>query len=328
MNQTMKALLLQQAGPDYALAPADVPIPTPGAGEVRLRVRASSINPVDYKFALSGDGLVMPHVLGIDAAGEIDALGPDVTGWQPGQRVMALTNLYRWGAYAEYVVVDANVLSLLPDALSFEQAAALPCAGLTAWQAVHRKLKLQQPGQTIVITGAGGGVGGFTVQMCHQAGARVIATASRSVERVRALGADEVINYRQVDVLAETMRLTQGRGVDAVIDLVSAESATALLPLLRHNGEMVCVVTPPHEQDLPPWGKAISLHDVALAFAYQFGDADNLRDIGRAGEVLAGWVAEGRIDPQITRVISLDEVPAALREAEAGHTQGKVVIRL
>lgn len=328
MNHTMKALLLRQAGPDYTLVPADVPIPTPGAGEVRLRVRASSINPVDFKFALSGAGLSMPHIPGIDAAGEIDALGPDVSGWQPGQRVMALTNLYRWGAYAEYVVVDANILSLLPDELSFEQAAALPCAGLTAWQAVHRKLKLLQPGQTVLITGAGGGVGSFAVQMCRQAGARVIATASRSVERVRSLGADELIDYRQGDVLAETMRLTQGRGVDAVIDLVSADSATALLPLLRHNGEMVCVVGRPQDKDLPPWGKAISLHDVALGFAYQYGDADNLREIARAGETLARSVAEGRIDPQITRIISLDEVPTALREAEAGYTQGKVVIRL
>lgn len=328
MNSTMKALLLLQAGPDYTLAPANVPIPLPGAREVRLRVRASSINPVDYKFARDGSNLAMPHILGIDAAGEIEAVGPEVSDWQPGQRVMAVTNLYRWGAYAEFVVVDVSVLSRLPDELSFEQAAALPCAGLTAWQAVHRKLKLQQPGLTVLITGAGGGVGGFTVQMCRQARARVIATASRSVERVRTLGADEVIDYRKADVLAETLRLTQGRGVDAVIDLVSAESATALLPLLRHNGELVCVVARPREKDLPPWGKAISLHDVALAFAYQFGDAENLREIARAGETLAQAVAQGRIDPQITRIISLDEVPAALREAEAGHTQGKVVIRL
>lgn len=88
---------------------------------------------MDFKFVRNGAGQAMPHSLGIDAAGEIDTLCPDVTGWQPGQRVMALTDLYRWGAYAEYVVVDARVLSLLPDELSFEQAAALSCAVLTAW---------------------------------------------------------------------------------------------------------------------------------------------------------------------------------------------------
>ena len=103
----MKALLLHRPGDDYALTLADVPTPTPGPGEVRLRVRASSINPVDHKFARSGAGLALPHVLGIDAAGEIDALGPEVQGWRLGDRVMALTNLYRWGGFAEQFIVDA-----------------------------------------------------------------------------------------------------------------------------------------------------------------------------------------------------------------------------
>ena len=175
----MKALLLHRPGDDYALTLADVPTPIPGPGEVRLRVRASSINPVDHKFARSGAGLALPHVLGIDAAGEIDALGPEVQGWRLGDRVMALTNLYRWGGFAEQVIVDARVLSRLPDALSFERAAAIPCAGLTAWQAVHLKLNLR-PGQTVLVSGAGGGVGGYVVQMAQQRGARVIGTTARS----------------------------------------------------------------------------------------------------------------------------------------------------
>ncbi|MCC6219064.1 MAG: zinc-binding dehydrogenase [Aquabacterium sp.] len=323
----MKALLLHRPGDDYALTLADVPTPIPGPGEVRLRVRASSINPVDHKFARSGAGLALPHVLGIDAAGEIDALGPEVQGWRLGDRVMALTNLYRWGGFAEQVIVDARVLSRLPDALSFERAAAIPCAGLTAWQAVHLKLNLR-PGQTVLVSGAGGGVGGYVVQMAQQRGARVIGTTARSGERVRALGAEAVIDYRQGDVVTQAMTLTQGRGVDAVIDLVSAASATSLLPLLRHNGVMVCVVGRPRDADLPAWGKAISLHDVALGFAYQHGDGESLRDIGRAGETVATWVAEGMLDPQVARVISLAEVPDALRETGAGLNQGKVVIRL
>lgn len=163
----MRALLLLKAGDDYALSMADVPAPTPGPGEVRLRVRASSLNPVDYKFARSGAGLSLPHVLGIDAAGEIDALGPGVTGWGIGERVMALCNLYRWGGFAEQVVVDAQVLSRLPSNVSFEQAATLPCAGLTAWQALFQKFPLR-PGQTVLITAAGGGVGGFAVQLAKQ----------------------------------------------------------------------------------------------------------------------------------------------------------------
>lgn len=323
----MKALLLLKPGDDYALTLTDMPTPTPGPGEVRLRVRASSINPVDHKFARSGAGLALPHVLGIDAAGEIDALGPEVQGWRLGDRVMALTNLYRWGGFAEQVIVDARVLSRLPDAVPFEQAGAIPCAGLTAWQAVHLKLNLR-PGQTVLVSGAGGGVGGYVVQMARQLGARVIGTTARSAERIRALGADAVIDHRQGDVVAQVMAVTRRHGVDAVIDLVSAASATSLLPLLRHNSAMVCVVGRPKDTDLPAWGKAISVHDVALGFAYQHGDGDNLRDIGRAGETVASWVADGRLDPQVSRVISLAEVPEALRATGAGLNQGKVVIRV
>ena len=145
--------------------------------------------------------------------------------------------------------------------------------------------------------------------MARQQGARVIGTTARSGERVGALGAEAVIDHRQGDVVAQAMALTHGRGVDAVIDLVSAASATSLLPLLRHNGAMVCVVGRPREVDLPAWGRAISLHDVALGFAYQHGDGESLSDIGRAGETVAAWVAEGRLDPQVARVISLTEVP-------------------
>lgn len=323
----MKALLLHAPGAAYNLAVSDIAAPSPADGQVRLRVRASSINPVDYKFAGSGDGLSFPHILGIDAAGEIDAIGAGVTGWALGDRVMAVTDLYRWGAYAEQVVVDANVLSRIPDALAFEQAAAIPCAGLTAWQAVYLKLNLKQ-GQTVLVTAAAGGVGGFVVQMAKRTGAHVIATASRDPDRVRRLGADDVLDYRSGNLVEQVMAATMGRGVDAVIDLVSAASATSLLPLLRHNGALVGVVGRPDEQSLPAWGKAISLHDVALGFAYHNGDSENLRDIARAGETVAQWVADGSIDPQVMRIISLEEVPTALREAESGRTQGKVVIRI
>lgn len=324
---TMKALLLTSPGPDFQLSLADVPRPQPGPGEVRIRVRASSLNPVDYKFACSGAGLTFPHVPGIDAAGEIDALGSGVSGWKVGERVMALTNLYRWGGFAESVVVDARVLSRLPAGLSFELAAALPCAGLTAWQAIHRKLNLL-PGQTVLVTAAGGGVGGFAVQLAKRAGVRVLATSARSAERVKRLGADAVIDYRQGDVVAQGMALTQGRGVDAVVDLVSAESATQLLPLLRHNGHVVCVVARPNDAALPPWGKAISVHDVALGFAYQYGDGADLEAIGQAGETLAARVAEGEIVPQIQEVIALEDVPQALRAVGLGSAQGKVVVRI
>lgn len=323
----MKALLLQRSGPDRLLSLQEVPSPLPGPGEVRLRVRFSSLNPVDYKYARSGSGLSLPHVLGADAAGEIEAIGEGVSGWSLGDRVMALTNVFRWGGFAEQVIVDARVLSRLPAQLPLQQAGALPCAGLTAWQAVHQKLHLQA-GQTVLISAAGGGVGRFAVQMARRVGARVIGTASHQPDQLKALGADAVINYRQEDVAERVLALTDRRGVDAVIDLVSSESATALTHLLRHNGAIVSVVGRPVQGGLPPWGRAISWHDLALGFAYQHGDGDNLRDLARGGELLAGWVACGEIDPQISRSVDLVDVPEALRQMETGTTQGKVVVRL
>jgi NADPH:quinone reductase-like Zn-dependent oxidoreductase len=179
-----------------------------------------------------------------------------------------------------------------------------------------------------LITAAGGGVGRYAVQMASQAGARVLGTASRDQAALQALGLEAVINYREEDVAERVRSLTDGRGVDAVIDLVSSESATAMTHLLRHNGAIASVVGRPVAGGLPPWGRAITWHDLAVGFAYQHGDGDNLQDLARAGETVAGWVAAGRLDPQIHRTINLDEVPEALREAEAGTTQGKVVIRI
>jgi len=323
----MNALLLQSSGPDWQLSLQQVPTPQPGPGELAIRVRCSSLNPVDYKIARSASGRSLPHVLGADAAGEIAALGEGVSGWAPGDRVMVLTNVFRWGGFAETLIADARAVSRLPPGLSFEQAGALPCAGLTAWQAVHRKLQLQ-PGQTVLISAAGGGVGRLAVQMARRAGARVLGTASHQPGQLLALGVETVIDYRREDVAERVLALTDGRGVDAVIDLVSPASATALAHLLRHNGAIASVVGRPVEGALPPWGRAISWHDLAVGFAYQHGDGDNLRDLARAGELVAGWVAAGLLDPQIGRCIDLADVPEALRQLESGSTQGKVVVRI
>ena len=123
----MKALVLTQVGTPYTLhVETNIEIPEPAAGEVRIKVMSSSINPVDYKFAKNGTTLQLPHILGIDAAGIVDAVGHDVTTWQKGDRVISLTNLWRWGGFAEYVVVGANSISAIPEQLDFNVAATIP----------------------------------------------------------------------------------------------------------------------------------------------------------------------------------------------------------
>lgn len=302
-------------------------MPVPGPREVRIKVASSSINPVDFKFAKGGNSLSLPHVLGIDAAGVIDAVGPDVSGWKAGDRVITMNNLLRWGGFAEYVVVSQDAISAIPQHLAFDSATTIPCAGITAWQAVYRKAHLEA-GQSILVNAGGGGVGGFVIQLAKDLGATVYATASSAPERIIKLGADAVINYKTENVVERVMALSASRGVDAVIDMVSGEASAALLPVLRHNGHLVSVSGRVDMHPVPAWTKAISLHEVALAFAYQHGDSENLRDIARGGTFMAQRMADGRLDPMISQVIPLEDVPDALRLAEAGKTQGKVVIRI
>lgn len=323
----MKALLLQKVGSPYELSIEDVPIPVPGPREVRVKVASSSINPVDFKFAKGGSSLTLPHVLGIDAAGVIDAVGPEVSVWKAGDRVITMNNLLRWGGFAEYVVVNQDVVIGIPQHLAFDAAATIPCAGITAWQAVYRKAHVEA-GQSILVNAGGGGVGGFVIQLAKGLGATVYATASSAPERIIKLGADAVINYKTESVIERVMARSAGRGVDAVIDMVSGEASAALLPVLRHNGHLVSVSGRVDTHPVPAWTKAISLHEVALAFAYQHGDSENLSDIARGGEFMAQQMADGRLDPMISQVIPLEDVPNALRSAEAGKTQGKVVIRI
>lgn len=320
----MKAWILKQVGSPYVIEAGEVDTPVPAAGEVRIRVRAISLNPVDYKFAKFGDTLKLPHVLGIDAAGEIDAVGSGVTHLKVGDRVACLMNLRRWGAFAEYAVANAAVVSRIPDVLSFEDASTIPCAGITAWQALYEKFNLKA-GVSVLITAGGGGVGSFAIQLAKAAGARVFATASQDLDWVKALGADVVIDYKNENPVEQVMAETGGKGIDCVVDLVSADSAQSLIPALRHNGHLVCVAGRVEQNPTPAWAKSISLHEVALAFAYQHGDDANLADIARGGEFLAGLMARGTIKPNITRRICFDAIPEALLALEARHVKGKIV---
>src|SRR3954462_3388897 len=179
--------------------------PKPGAGEVRIRVAATSFNPVDDGIRggyLQGPfPVTLPHIPGIDVAGTVDALGDDVSGVQIGDEVIGVLPIVADGASAEYVVAPAEILAPAPKRISLADAAAMPMVALTAWQALFDDAGLTA-GQRVLITGAGGAVGSYAVQLAKNAGAHVIATASpRSADRVRAAGADEVLDHTATDVV-------------------------------------------------------------------------------------------------------------------------------
>lgn len=325
----MHALLLDRPGAPDSLCLGERPTPEPRPGQARIRVEACALNPVDYQLAAGGHpDWSWPHIPGLDVAGTVEAIGDGVTGVRPGQRVAYHGDLRRPGGLAEYTLADVTTLATVPDELDAVTAAAVPCAGMAAYQAVVRRMHVAT-GDTVLVTGGSGGVGGFAVQLAALAGARVIATAAaHNADYVRRLGADQVIDYRNEDITTRVRELTDGRGVDAIVDAVGADSATAHLPLLVHGGAMATVAGRPDLTTMAPFTIAPSVHEIALGSAYSHGDFRARRDLSTMLAELLNHVAQGRLDPMLTRTISLEEAPAALTELTGRHVRGKLVTAL
>lgn len=303
----------------------DLPLPQPNPGEVRVQVKAVSLNPVDYKLAASGHpAWQYPFVLGLDVAGRIDELGEEVEDWKVGDRVFYHGNLSRPGGFAQYTTTVAHVLAHIPPAISFVQAAAVPCAGLTAYQALQRRLHIQE-GQTVLVQAGAGGVGGYGIQLAAQAGACVITTASaENHEYVKELGAEAAIDYHHEDVAERVMSWTDGRGVDCVLDTLSSASATAGSKVLAFGGGLACIAGLPDFAQVP-FQKAPSIHQISLGGAYFHGGQDAQQDLARMAEEMIAMVAAGDVDAMVTQLLDLEDVPAGLEQLAGRHVRGKIV---
>lgn len=325
----MKALGLTAPGSFDNLTLVDLPVPEPGPDEVRVKVEACGLNPVDYKLLMGGHpAWQYPFVLGLDVAGTIDAVGQNVKQWLRGERVFYHGNLARPGGLAEYTCTPAHVLAHIPKGLSWEDAAALPCAGLTAYQAIDRRLHLDDE-QTILIHGGSGGVGGFGVQLGHYIGATVISTCSAShIEIVKSIGADYVIDYRNEDVAARVMEITGGRGVDAAVDIISKANATATLKMLAFGGALVCVEALPDFSEWHMFDRAISVHEIALGGAYAANDIIAQGELGHMAAELGALVAAGHISSRLTETVGLEAVGDALQRMKNGQATGKIVAQI
>ncbi|WP_127493749.1 zinc-binding dehydrogenase [Paenibacillus glycanilyticus] len=306
-----------------------IPLPSAGKGEIVVEVHAAGLNPVDYKTAAGGNpNWSYPHILGLDAAGIIHEIGEGVTGWNKGDRVVYHGDLNKKGAYAEYAVTTAHTVSRIPEGVSFEEAAALPTAGYTAYQVLHRKLPLQVI-RTILIHAGAGGVGGFAIQLAKLAGLTVLSTASaRNFEAVKALGADHVIDYQTENVYDRVMELTRGRGVDAVVDPVGRDNATASLDLIAYNGHIAHIAGTPDYTRIKPFTKTISYHEIALNAAHHHNDPISETDLAVIGHEMLSLLEQKKLSPMLSRIISLEEVPQALAALSERHVQGKIVTKL
>ena len=327
----MKAAFTRYGPPDVVEV-SDLEKPVPKDNEVLMRVRAASVNPLDWKTMKGGPyilrllfGQRKPKIkiLGVDVAGQVEAIGRNVTQFQPGDEVFGTCR----GAFAEYACTNQAekimkpVLVVKPHDVSFEQAASSPIAALTALQGLRDKGRIQA-GQKVLINGAAGGVGTFAVQIAKSFGADVTGVCStRNVDMVRSIGADQVIDYTREDFTKG------GQHYDLIFDCVGNHSLSSCKRILSPKGILILVGAP---SDVHITGLLARLSGAFLLsrFASQkiipILARSNKNDLTAIGEL----IASGKITPVIDRRYKLTEVPEALRYLEEGHARGKVVITM
>jgi NADPH:quinone reductase-like Zn-dependent oxidoreductase len=314
----MKAFIYERYGPPETLRMAEVDQPAPNADAVLVKVLAASVNAADWHvlrgkplFSRATLGLLRPkhQILGVDVAGQVEAVGPGVTRFQPGDEVYANLLDHGYGGFAEYVSVPVGVLSLKPASLSFEEAAAVPMAATTALQGLGHHGALQ-PTHKVLINGATGGVGSFAVQLAKASGAEVTAvTSTRNLELVRSLGADQVVDYTTTDFTRG------GRRYDRILDTVGNRSVPDLRRALAESGKAAVTGFTSVAKLL-----GVSLRggkDIAQVQAHV-----TAKDL----ELLSKLIAAGKVRPKIDRRYLFTEIPAAIAYLEQGHARGKVVV--
>jgi NADPH:quinone reductase-like Zn-dependent oxidoreductase len=313
----MKAFRYERYGPPQSLRMVEVQKPVPKADEILVNVRAASINAADWHvlrgkplFSRVTLGLLRPkhQILGGDIAGEVADVGAGVTRFKPGDEIYANLLDHGFGGFAEFVSVPVDVVSLKPPSLSFEEAAAVPMAAVTALQGLghHGEIK---PDRKVLINGASGGVGSFAVQIAKSYGPEVTGvTSTRNIELVRSLGADHVLDYTMNDFIQ------RGR-YDLILDTVGNRSVSDLRRGLVKGGK--AAVT-----GFTSVGKLVGLSlrggkDIALVQAHV-----TAKDL----EILSELIEAGNVRPQIDRQYPFAEIPAAIAYVEQGHARGKVVV--
>ena len=326
-STSMKAAIYTRCGPPEVLEIADRQKPVPKDDQVLIRVRAASLNPLDWRlmggapylarllFRLPKPSVAQPGRPGRDVAGYVEAIGKNVTQFKPGDEVFGVCE----GACAEYACASEARITMKPAKLTFEQAASIPVAGLSAIQALRNKGKIQA-GKKVLINGAAGGVGTFAVQMAKHFGAEVTGVCStRNVELVRSLGADRVVDYNREDFTQGTQRY------DLIVDCVGNRTLSECRRILNPKGK--CVIVGGGKKMSGAMGRALKAIVLSLFVSQKFtmllarGRKEDLATIGEL-------IATGKVTPVIERRYRLTEIREGIAYLEEGHARGKVVVMI
>jgi NADPH:quinone reductase-like Zn-dependent oxidoreductase len=308
---TMQAVRIHAYGGPDQLKLESAPTPTPGPGEVLVKVHAAGVNPVDWKIregAFNSPSTKFPITLGYDVCGTVEAVGDNVARIQIGDVVYSYINLARGGGYAEYVTIAENEVALKPTTLEPVEAAAVPLAALTAWQALFDNANLKR-GQTVLIHGAAGGVGTFAVQFAKFKGATVIATASeKNHAYLKDLGADVVIDYN-------TQKFEEiAKDVDVVLDSIGGDTQDRSFAVLKKGGILVSIVGPVSPQ------KAAE-HGVRGKSMLVQPSAAQLAEIG-------ALIDQEKVKVVVSHIMPLADAAKAHEQSQTGHTRGKIVLKV
>jgi NADPH:quinone reductase-like Zn-dependent oxidoreductase len=315
----MKAIVINEFGGKETLNLTEVPTPQPAEDEVLVRIKAAGVNPVDWKIREGWLKDLLPHefpiILGWDLAGVVEKTGDRVNRIAKGDHVFAYNRrpIVQQGTYAEYAAVPENYITKSPGSLSFEESASIPLAALTAYQAVYDAVELQA-GQSILIIGASGGVGGFAVQFAHLIGAKVTAIASEQNHAyLQGLGAEHAICYTKAD-FQEPFQAICPSGADVVFDLIGGEALKKAGNCVKAGGKIVSITDDPSSH--VPEEKNIQCHFVFVE--PKVPQLDHIREM----------VDAGKLKTHLSAVYSLADVHKAHADMETGHTRGKIVLKV
>jgi NADPH:quinone reductase len=320
---------------------AEIPTPEPGEGEVLIEIAAAGVNPVDWKESEGREeeyyqrnhpdvprNIQFPQVIGFDGAGRVAKLGSGVAGIEIGDPVMVFSDRFRGhhGTFAEYVCVPWDLVADMPKTISYEQAASIPCAAMTGYQCLFRADKAGlSAGDKVLIHGASGGIGSFTVQFAKQSGLVVAATCgSNHTEYVQDLGADVVFDSRSLDI-GEQVRKWAPEGVPAIIDCVGKETLSLVQAMraMKQGGRLVSIATLTDDGDVAADTAEAARHGFTKIWSIM--NFENLRSQFRS---IAALIDAGKVTMPPVEVQPMEEAGKVLRRVKEGHTRGKAVLKI